>query len=152
MLEIRWLRLESHVETSAICLSLSHTAHTTQETTMSALKSVQDIFKFMGLLLETDKPYSLQYVRNVLITLPMVLLLLPLCAYIVFNANNLLGATDVFYVIAATILCISQYWIFVMQKRPLFNLLAELQTLIDQSIIPNPADVFDCHIKCLTFF
>lgn len=98
-----------------------------------ALKSVRDILKFMGLLLDSEQQYSLHYVKNVLVTLPMVLLLLPLCAYLFFDGNNLVNATDVFYVIAATILCIGQYWFLVLQKRPLLDLLAELQTIIDQS-------------------
>lgn len=100
---------------------------------MLALKSVKDILRFMGLLMESDKKYSLHYVKNVLITAPMVVLLLPLCGYLVFNANNLLTATDVFYVIAATFLCIGQYWFLVVQKRPTTDLLSELQALIDQS-------------------
>lgn len=87
----------------------------------------------MGLIRESDKKYSLHYVKNVLITVPMVILLLPLCGYLVFSANSLLRATDVFYVIAATILCIGQYWFLVVQKGPLFDLLSELQALIDQS-------------------
>lgn len=105
---------------------------------MLALKSVKDILRFMGLLMESDKKNSLHYVKNVLITAPMVVLLVPLCGFLVSKANNLLSATDVFYVIAATILCIGQYWFLVAQKRPLFELLSELQALIDQS---------KCHIE-----
>lgn len=103
---------------------------------MLALKSVKDILKCMGLILqETDKKHSLQhYVKNVLITLPMVVLLWPLCAYFVYNTNNLVNATDVFYVIAATMMSIGQYWFLVAQKKPLVNLISELQTIIDQSI------------------
>lgn len=103
-----------------------------QALNMFALKSVRDILEFMSLLSNRDE--SLGYVKNVLITIPMVLLLAPLCAYLTFHGNNLLNATDVFYVIAATILCIAQYWILVMQKRPVRELLTKLQTLIDQSI------------------
>lgn len=65
--------------------------------------------------------------------MPMVLLLLPLCAYLFFNGNNLVDATDVFYVIAATILCIAQYLFLVFQKKPLVDMLSELQAIIDQS-------------------
>lgn len=100
---------------------------------MLALKSVKDILEFMGLIRESDKKYSLHYVKNVLITVPMVVLLLPLCGYLVFSANSLLRATDVFYVVVATILCIGQYWFLVAQKGPLLDLLSELQALIDQS-------------------
>lgn len=94
---------------------------------------MKDILRFMGLLIESDKKYSLHYVKNVLITVPMVVLLLPLCGYLVSNGNNLLSATDVFYVIAADCLCIGQYWFLVVQKGPLLDLLSELQALIDQS-------------------
>lgn len=100
---------------------------------MLALKSVKEILEFMGLLKESDRKNSLHYVKNVLITVPMVILLFPLCGYLAFNGNSLLRATDVFYVIAATILCIGQYWFLVAQKGPLFDLLSELQALIDQS-------------------
>lgn len=99
---------------------------------MLALKSVRDILKFMGLL-HADNKNSLYYVKNVLITVPMLVLLLPLCGYLVLNANNILKATDAFYVIAATILCICQYWFLVAQKGTLLDLLSELQKLIDQS-------------------
>lgn len=63
----------------------------------------------------------------------MLVLLLPLCGYLVSNATNLLSATDVFYVIAADCLCIGQYWFLVAQKRQLNDLMSELQVLIDQS-------------------
>lgn len=101
---------------------------------MLALKSVKDIFELMGLLMETDQPWRLHhYVKNVLISIPLFTLLYPLCAYFRYNMFNLLNATDAFYVIAATILCLGQYWFLVMQKQPLRNLLLELQALIDQS-------------------
>lgn len=100
---------------------------------MLALKSIKDILKFMGLVERTDETNSSRYVKNILITIPMVVLLLPLCAYILTEANNLRDVTEVFYVIAATIMCIGQYWFLVAQKKPLENLISELQTLIDQS-------------------
>lgn len=106
---------------------------------MLALKSVKDILKFMGLVSDAaaavnDRRLSYSYyVRNILITIPMVVLLMPLCAYFVYHANDLVHATEVFYVIAATILCIGQYWFLVWQREPLENLISELQTLIDQS-------------------
>ena len=100
---------------------------------MLALKSVKDILRFMGLLMETDDKYSLHYVKNVVISLPMLVLLLPMCGYLVSSANHLLSATDVFYVIAADCLCIGQYWFLVAQKRQLLDLMSELQVLIDQS-------------------
>lgn len=83
--------------------------------------------------METDKKYPLHYVKNVLISVPMLVLLLPLCGYLVATGNHLLSATDVFYVIAADCLCIGQYWFLVAQKRQLLNLMSELQVLIDQS-------------------
>lgn len=101
---------------------------------MLALKSVKGIFKFMGLLLETDAPwFLLHYVKNVLISIPLLTLLYPLCAYFHHNMSILLNATDAFYVIAATLLCLGQYWFLVMQKQPLRCLFSELRALIDQS-------------------
>lgn len=100
---------------------------------MLALKSVRDILKFMGLLLDSDQKNPWHYVKNVLITTPMVVLLLPLFGYLIFNNNNLVQVTDVFYVIVATILCIAQYMFLVFQKKPLVNLISELQAIIDQS-------------------
>lgn len=99
---------------------------------MLTLKSVRDILEFMGLVLEQDATWLLHYKKNVIITIPLFALLCPLCAYFVYNFSNLVNATDVFYVIAATLLCIVQYWFLAIQKRPLERLLSELQTLVDR--------------------
>lgn len=112
---------------------------------MLALKSVKGIFKFMGLLLETDAPWLLlHYVKNVLISIPLFTLLYPLCAYFRDNMYILVNATDAFYVIAAVLLCLGQYWFLVMQKQPLRCLFSELQALIDQSECRAP---FEFSIK-----
>lgn len=108
---------------------------------MFTLESVKGILEFMGLLIqkvtnEETKPSSsdkTHYLRNIIFTIPLLLLLFPLCAYFYFNISNLINATDVFYVIASTTLCIGQYWFLVMQKLPLQQLLVELQELVDQS-------------------
>lgn len=112
---------------------------------MLALKSVKDILVFMGVVVDTDENYSLQYVKNVLITMPLVILLLPLCGYIAFNVHSLLSATDVFYLIAACLQSIGQYWFLVAHKAPLQDLISELQMLIDQSIYIYQNWTFSCY-------
>lgn len=98
---------------------------------MLAFKSVRDILDFMGLLLPVNLQFH--YIKNVIISIPLLLLLYSLCAYFFYNLNNLVNATDVFYVIAASLLCFGQYWFLVVQKGSLFELLSTLQTIIDQS-------------------
>lgn len=98
---------------------------------MLAFKSVKEILQFMGLLLPANLQFH--YIKNVIITIPIILLLYSLCAYFFYNLNNLVNATDVFYVIAASLLCFGQYWFLVVQKDSLGEMLSTLQTLIDQS-------------------
>lgn len=108
---------------------------------MFTLVSVKGILEFMGLLLDIEfqngvvirTKNPLHFLKNIVITIPLVLLLFPLCAYFYFNLNILMNATDVFYVIAATILCMGQYWFLVVQKVPLQRVLIELQAIVDQS-------------------
>lgn len=100
------------------------------------LKPIRVILKILGLLYDIEKPINhslIGYLPNIIYTIPLLSLLFPLIAYFYYNMDNLTNATDVFYVIAATLLCIGQYWFLVVQKRPLFHLLAELQLLVDQS-------------------
>lgn len=100
---------------------------------MLAFESVRQILDFMELLAPADPNNRwTHYVKNVLISLPMLMLLCSLCAYFALHIGNLVEATDVFYVIAATLLCIGQYWFLVGQKVPLVHLLGDLQQLVDQ--------------------
>lgn len=100
---------------------------------MLAFESVRQILDFMELLAPADPNNRwTHYVKNVLISLPMLMLLCSLCAYFALHIGNLVEATDVFYVIAATLLCIGQYWFLVGQKAALVHLLGDLQQLVDQ--------------------
>lgn len=101
---------------------------------MLAFESINSILDFMGLLRAKGhtNPWN-HYIKNVLITLPMLVLLGCLCAFFITNLDDLVEATDVFYVIAATLLCISQYWFLAGQKISLRNVLAILQRLVSQS-------------------
>lgn len=99
-----------------------------------AFESVKAILNFMGLILVPGTTNTrMHYIKNVLITLPMLLLLGSLSAYFAVNLSNLVEATDVFYVIASTLLCIGQYWFLVTQKESLWLVLIDLQKLIDRS-------------------
>lgn len=89
----------------------------------------------MGLLSSVEKTSS--YWPNVLYTVPLIALLLPLVAYFYANMVNLIKATDAFYVIAATVMCIGQYWSLVLKKLELSHLVVRLQHLVDQSIYTN---------------
>lgn len=98
------------------------------------LKSVKGILKIMGILLSTEQMLNrsvLHYVPNLVYNIPLMLLLHPLLAYFYVNVDNLTNATDAFYVIAATIMCISQYWFLMFQKVPLWHLFSQLQHLVD---------------------
>lgn len=109
---------------------------------MHAFESVKQILDFMELLAPADPNNRwTHYIKNVLISLPMLLLLCSLCAFFVLHLDNLVEATDVFYVIAATLLCIGQYWFLVGQKVPLVHLLNDLQQLVDQREFSPHANV-----------
>lgn len=101
---------------------------------MLAFEQINSILDFMGLLRASanTNPWT-HYIKNVLITLPMLVLLSCLCAFFIANLGDLVEATDVFYVIASTLLCISQYWFLVGQKISLCSVLTNLQHLVDQS-------------------
>lgn len=53
--------------------------------------------------------------------------------YFYSNIDNLHKATEAFYVIAATLMCIGQYWFLLYKKTNLINLLNWLQSLVEQS-------------------
>lgn len=97
---------------------------------MTQLKLVKKSLNYMGVLSESD---GKQCVKQLLVTFPMLTLLVPLCAYFVYHKNNVVNATEVFYVIAASILCILQYWFLIAKRRQLADLMSELHVLIDQS-------------------
>lgn len=99
-----------------------------------AFESVKPILDFMGLILVPGTTnMRTHYIKNVLFTVPMLLLLCSLGAYFLVNLSNLMKATEVFYVIAATLLCIGQYWFLVSQKESLWLVLINLQKLVDHS-------------------
>lgn len=104
---------------------------------MITLQPIRVIVHLMSLQLDqTDKNSlfaSFHYLQNLAISMPMILLLIPLIAYFYYNLANITKATEAFYVIAATLMCIGQYWFLVVQKEPIFKLLAQLQMLVDQS-------------------
>lgn len=104
--------------------------------TIITLKSIKSILSTMGLLSRVDQTTSRQLINywvNVVYTIPLLTLLFPLVAYFHANMVNLIKATDAFYVIAATLMCIGQYWFLVMQKAELSHLVHRLQYLVDQS-------------------
>lgn len=102
------------------------------------LKSIKSILSTMGLLSGVDRthtrPELITYWPNLLYTIPLLTLLFPLMAYFQTNMVNLIKATDAYYVIAATLMCIGQYWFLVVQKPELSHLMFRLQYLVDQSI------------------
>lgn len=105
---------------------------------MITLQSIKTILKVMGLYSNDDGQFNhnlINYLPNIIYSIPLLSLLFPLIAYFCKNVGNLSNATDVFYVIAATLLCIGQYWFMMLQKVPLMHLLCELQQLVDKSII-----------------
>lgn len=91
----------------------------------------------MGLLSSVEQtanvPFITNYCSNVLYTIPLLALLFPLIAYFSVNMVNIIKATDAYYVIAATLMCIGQYWFLVVQKPELRHLVHRLQYLVDQS-------------------
>lgn len=102
------------------------------------LRSIKSILSTMGLLSSAEQTSSqtiISYWLNVLYTIPLLALLVPLVAYFYANMVNLIKATDAFYVIAATLMCIGQYWFLVLQKPELSRLVVRLQNLVDQSTI-----------------
>lgn len=107
--------------------------------TFITLKSIKSILVTMGLLdsnsnqiLSSEK--FINFWPNLVYTIPLLALLFPLLAYFHANVVNIIKATDAFYVIAATLMCIGQYWFLVLQKSELRQLMFELQYLVDQSI------------------
>lgn len=87
----------------------------------------------MGLKHKSNISFIDYYLRNILISIPLFVMLFPLLAYFIVNLNNVSKATDVTYVIAADAMCIGQYWFLAAQKIPLQNLLDELQRIVDES-------------------
>lgn len=103
--------------------------------TLITLKSIRSILHTMGLLssavqVSTQNPINWP---NCLYTIPLLALLFPLGSYFYANIVDLVKATDAFYVIAATLMCLGQYWFLVMQKSELNRLLLRLQFLVEQS-------------------
>lgn len=112
--------------------------------TIITLKSIKSILSTMGLLARIGPTASRQRIQfinywpNVMYTVPLLTLLFPLAAYFYANMVNLIKATDAFYVIAATLMCIGQYWFLVVQKPELSHLVLRLQYLVDQSTFKWP--------------
>lgn len=100
------------------------------------LQSIKSILSTMGLMEGVDQSHPLKlitYWTNALYTIPLLALLFPLIAYFYANMVNLIKATDAYYVIAATLMCIGQYWFLVVQKSELSHLLLRMQHLVNQS-------------------
>lgn len=128
--------------------------------TIITLKSIKSILSTMGLLSRIGPTTGRQrfqfinYLPNVAYTIPLLTLLFPLAAYFYANMVNLIKATDAFYVIAATLMCIGQYWFLVVQKPELSHLVLRLQCLVDQSTFkwPNGSrSYFNAWISCSPF-
>lgn len=106
------------------------------KTTLITLKSIRSILHVMGLMssaVQVPIQNPINYWPNLLYSIPLLALLFPLVSYFYANIATLLEATDAFYVIAATLMCLGQYWFLVMQKFELNRLVLRLQHLVEQS-------------------
>lgn len=103
---------------------------------MNILVSIKSILSGMALLnVDPTLINKLKsYCYNLLYTVPLLALLFPLIAYFYANLANITKATDAFYVIAATVMCIGQYWSLVIEKTKLAHLLLRLQYLVNESM------------------
>lgn len=80
-----------------------------------------------------DLIFGKNYVYNVIVTIPMLIIISGCSAYLVDNISNMQKSTEASYVIAAMSIYFLQYWVFALQKNRFHDLVNELQCIIDGS-------------------
>lgn len=100
---------------------------------MKVLELTQFLIELTGLKSATNRgDLMLNFIRNLIVSGILLFLLVSASAFFLVHITNIAKTTEATYCITASALPLAQYWYCIARKAKLRDVIADLQTIINQ--------------------